>query len=134
MEFLDQPSLRDAQTLVWRRELDRTDGEYNPSSSPGPNKVRVEPVDARVDGFDVILAVRIGRNIDDLNGERLAELAIESARNEVGVQRRDGISYLIQAKEYGVETPLLDSYEAAIKQQLGVASLADAWKILQPST
>jgi hypothetical protein len=128
--FRDGLSIETAKTLLWRRETGRHDGKYvEPDSSSVPiNKVVIDQLAESFLGFDKVFAARVWRNLDDLNPEKLAELAIESAGAEAGKLRRDGISYLIKAKEYGIETPLRPAYEAAILQQLEVVSLEEAWK------
>jgi hypothetical protein len=124
--FRDRMSVQEAQTLIWRREVRATEGEYNPLRSPGPNKVYVDEHQGISDAFDVVLAVRIGANITPLTADVLAACAIRSAQSEAGAARRDGISYLIEAKRCGVETPLSPAYEAAVLGALGVASLEEA--------
>lgn len=72
----------------------------------------------------MVLYTEIERNISDLTAKRLAELAIKSAMKcDDG---RDGISYLIDAKKYGIRTPLSDEYEEQIKQHLGAKDLHEA--------
>jgi hypothetical protein len=132
--FRERISVSDAQTHVWRRELLRTTGTYDKKSNAGsPNKVWVEPIERPIAGFDVVLAVSIGSNIVKLDGEILADLAIASARASAGDRREDGISYLIDAKKQGVETPLLPAYEEAILDRLAVASLDKAWAAARSS-
>jgi hypothetical protein len=59
-----------------------------------------------------------------LTAERLADLAIESAKKlDNG---KDGISYLISAKANGIETPLSPGYEEAIIRRLSASGLEDA--------
>jgi hypothetical protein len=50
----------------------------------------------------VVLYTKIGVSIDPLTPQKLAELAVGSARTEAVLQGRDGISYLINAKESGI--------------------------------
>ena len=61
--------------------------------------------------------------------DELAGRAILSARTEFGVDRKDGISYLIGAKDFGIETPLRSGYESAILRRLDVTSLEEAWDV-----
>jgi hypothetical protein len=122
-------SVPEAQTRVWRRELLQTHGTYDGERNHGPNKVYVEPVEQHYDGFDLVLAVRIGPNIDRVDPGRLADLAIQSARRPAGERREDGISYLVEAKNQDITTPLLPEYEKAILRRLAVASLEEAWEV-----
>jgi len=94
----------------------------------GPNTVVVKELAERFPGFDVVLAVCIARNIDRLDGETLANLAIESARKEAGRRCQDGISYLIMAKRHLIETQLSREYELVILRRLKVRSLEEAWQ------
>lgn len=74
--------------------------------------------------YDVVLSTRIGANINPLTAEKLAQLAIDSARYIKN--GRDGISYLIAAKRNGIGTPLSGPYELEILRQLGVKTLEEA--------
>lgn len=90
--------------------------------------------------FDVILYSALGKNIEELIPDRLAVLAIASARKAADpdfdrIQRSDGISFLINAVENGVNTPLLDDYIKAILKFTGRSSLKEAydWCVARPS-
>jgi hypothetical protein len=120
-------ALGDAQTQVWRRELLRTSGTYDGTRQPGPNKVYVEAVDRPYEGFGLVLAVKVGQNIEQPTADVLAGLAIASVQAPAGARREDGISYLIEAKRQGIVTPLMPAYERALLGRLGVASLDEAW-------
>jgi len=120
----------EAQTLVWRRETGRSNGRYDPlRNADHPDKVFVDAHEAFHDQFDVVLVVRIRPNIEPLNGDELAQLAIQSARTEFGAERNDGISYLIGAKGFGIDTPLRSDYESAILRRFDVTSLEEAWDV-----
>ncbi len=127
-------SVAEAQTRVWRRELLRTDGTYDRNRNPGRDKVYVEPIEQHYEGFDVVLSVGIASNIDHLDEETLADLAIASARAPAGERREDGITYLIETKKQGIKTPLLPAYENAILRRLSVASLEQAWSAARSSS
>jgi len=82
--------------------------------------------------FDVILYSALGKNIEELIPDRLAVLAIASARKASdpdfdGIERGDGISFLINAVENGVKTPLMDDYIKAVLKFTGTSSLQDAY-------
>jgi hypothetical protein len=76
-----------------------------------------------------VFAARFFATIRPLTAERLAELAITSARQERA--GRDGISYLIKAKLNGIATPLSPSYEQEILRRTGTASLEEALRSIQ---
>jgi hypothetical protein len=59
-----------------------------------------------------------------LTATRLAELAVESAR--VRQDGSDGISYLMNAKKCGIQTPLSPDYEKEILRLTDKASLEAA--------
>ena len=61
-----------------------------------------------------------------LTAERLAELAIESARTERA--GRAGITYLMDAKCNGIATPLSAAYEQEILRRTRTGDLAEALK------
>ena len=129
--FRESLPVDDAQTLVWRRETGRSNGRYDPlRNAEHPDKVFVDAHEGLYDQFDVVLAVRIQPNIEPLNGDELARRAIQSARTEIGAERNDGISYLIGAKAFGIETPLRSDYEAGILRSLDVRTLDEAWDLV----
>jgi hypothetical protein len=116
-----------AESMLWRRETGRL-GPYEPPPVVTENTVVVEHLHEFV-GIDLVLYTRIAANIEDRRPERLGELAVSSARADAGEGRRDGISYLISAKEAGISTPLMPAYEQAILNLCGVTSLDDAWHV-----
>jgi hypothetical protein len=122
-------SLGQAQTVVWRRESRRGDGAYRAPTIIGPNTIVVERLEERYEGFDDVITVRLPAHDPPLEVDALARFAICSARDEVGAQRKDGISYLAVAKKHGIATPLTPAYEAAILEQLSVSSLDEAWRV-----
>jgi cation transport regulator ChaC len=121
---LDVPE-EEAANRLWRRETDRVGSgmRYEHPQKVGPDSVVVD----RLKNFEdvgIVLYTRISSNIPDVNAEKLASLAIESAQtldNE-----RDGISYLIRAKANGIQTPLSDGYEQEIIRRLKASDLEDA--------
>ncbi|KAA0002692.1 MAG: hypothetical protein FE043_03755 [Thermoplasmata archaeon] len=120
---------KEAKDMLYRREMNKvgSQSEYSPPENPGPNNVLVEEVDDFY-GVDKVFYTKIGANIDDLTPQDLAKLAIESAKE--GAEKRDGISYLINAKKNGVRTPLMPEYEKEILRQTGTQSLEEAWETL----
>lgn len=128
--FRERLPVNEAQTLVWRRETGSTSGRYDAlRNADHPDKVFVDAHEALHDEFDVVLVVRVRPNIEPLNGDELAQRAIDSARTEFGAESKDGISYLIGAKRFGIDTPLRSDYESAIFRTLDVTSLEEAWDV-----
>jgi hypothetical protein len=121
---------QEAKDCLWRREINKVgqSGHYVEHRNPGPNTLIIGRY-KNLKGIPVVLAARFPANITPLTPERLAELAIESARCERG--GRDGITYLIDAKRNGIVTPLSPGYEQAILRRTGASSLEDALRALQ---
>jgi hypothetical protein len=127
--FRHRLPIHEAQTLIWRRETRDFDseGRYDAHRNAGsPDKVFVDALVGLHGTFDAVLVVRIPPNIEPLNADELAQRAIASACSQFGVDRKDGISYLIGAKAAGIETPLRADYESAILHALDVTSLEEA--------
>ena len=129
--FEEGVSADEAKTLIWRRETGRRAGDYPNPSVIRRNTTVVDELTEEFADFARVLYVRFLPDMPAMEPAKLAELAIRSARGEVGAARRDGISYLSKAKEYGVVTPLSSPYESEILSRLSVASLDDAWEKAQ---
>jgi hypothetical protein len=123
-------SAEDAIDRLYRREINKVGGtqRYRPPPNPGPKNVLIKRLESFSD-IDVVLYAELAANIEDLSPANLARLAIESARRLD--DRRDGISYLIDAKEHGIRTALSDAYEDEIKRQLGPQDLVEALRIVR---
>ncbi len=121
--------LREAKSLLWRRETRKEfSGEtYSRPSSPSRDRVVVECL-RHFHGCDVVLYTNIGANIEKLNADHLADLAIRSARGQAGVDGKDGISYLASMIHHGVTTPLLSEYRDAILRKTKAGDLYEAHK------
>ena len=122
-------SKEEAQDVLWRRETDRvgTSEKIRPAVAPGANKVIISSLE-NLAGVATVLYTKIAANIDPLNAEELAHLAIQSASRSAGEKRRDGISYLIDAKCAGIMTPLTLEYEREILRRMGTSSLEEAYE------
>jgi cation transport regulator ChaC len=116
-----------AEDLVWRRETrnERSEKHYVRPSEPNTNRVIVESLQS-FNGIDVVLYTSIGSNIKDLSPDRIAKLAIESAKAKAGKDGKDGISYLISLKRHGISTPLMPAYESEILRLMNATSLEAA--------
>jgi hypothetical protein len=125
-------SLDQARDLLWRRETGNVGSgrSYNPPENPNENTVLVDEF-TDVAGIDVVISTRIGANIPEVSPDALARLAVQSAKTSAGTQRRDGISYLKNAKRNGFLTPIIRAYEDAILCITGAESLEEAWRICQ---
>ena len=117
----------EAEDLLWRRETRKecSDKHYTRPSAPTPNKVIVE----RLRDFaevDIVIYTKLGENITNPTAEKLADLAIDSAKAQAGRDGKDGISYLISVKRQGISTPLMPAYETAVLQKTSTSNLEDA--------
>lgn len=123
----DRITLEEGKNFVWRRETGNigTNKKYQEISNPSRNKVLVKEWYGLAD-VDCILYTEIGSNIDNITPEILADLAIKSAEGKAGAQERDGISYLISAKDNGLVTGLSENYEKAILKKTGQKTLKQA--------
>ncbi len=120
--------VRRAEDLLWRRETrnECSDKPYRPRDNPSPNTVVVEHLQ-NLANVETVLFTKIGANVKNRTPEYLADLAICSARSEVGEKRMDGISYLISVKIQKIQTPLMPEYEAAILQKTKAQTLQEAY-------
>jgi hypothetical protein len=118
-------SEQEAKDRLWRREINKVGqgGHYRHSTNPGPNTLVIDRHE-NFGGISVVLSARFPATISPLTVQHLAELAIESARREGG--GRDGISYLMEAKQNGIVTTLSEPYEQEILRQTETRNLPDA--------
>lgn len=118
-------SVTDATNRLYRRESDKvgSDRPYKHSNNPGPNKVIVKPLESQF-GLDVVLYTWLVATIDEPTVEILAQYAIDSvAKAKPG---KDGISYLKNATDAGIETPLSAAYAKEILRRTDTLNLAHA--------
>ena len=118
-------SLKEATDRLYRRETRKSDLNisYVPPKKITPNTVVVESRQS-FEGIETVLYTKIGANIDDLTASKLAKLAVDSARAQQ--DGKDGISYLMNAKKCGIQTPLSLDYENEILRLTGTDSLEAA--------
>lgn len=113
-------SLEEARNMLWRRETGRigSGASYAYEMSDGVEICSAE----NLAGVGTVLYAWPSANLD-VGPKKLAELAIASARAEAGDSLRDGINYLMNLKEAGIKTPLMDEYEKAILEATGQSDL-----------
>ena len=103
-------SLKKATNRLYRRETRKADSNisYVPPETVTPNTVVVDSLRS-FEGVETVLYTKIRPNIEGLTATKLAELAVNSAR--ALQDGKNGISYLINAKRCGIQTPLSPDYE-----------------------
>lgn len=117
--------LAEAKNRLYRRERNEfgSDLVYSEPKTITANTIVIRTL-TDFGGIGTVIYTEIAPTIDPLTAEKLAELAIASAR--VQGDGRDGITYLIDAMRNGIETPLTPAYAAEIKRRMGAASLEEA--------
>jgi hypothetical protein len=101
-------SAEDATHMLYRREIHTSDRtkRYKPPPENATGRVRVRALQG-CGGVESVLYTDIDSNIDDLTPERMAIASVGAAK-----RGEDGISYLINARKYGIETALSGAYAA----------------------
>lgn len=117
-----------AKSILWRRELHKTDRteNYVEPKNPGVNRVVVKLLENFMN-IDNVLYTSIGSNINQpLTSELLADFSIASILAHAGQQEKDGIRYLLSAKRNGIVTELSEEYENQILSKTETKSLEEA--------
>lgn len=123
--FVMDRTEQEATNVLYRREIGKvgTDCTYAQPGVITKNTVLVKKL-PNFTGLDIVLYTHIADTIDPLTAENLAVLAIKSA-GETDPER-DGITYLINAKQHGIVTPLSPAYEAEILRRTECGTLEEA--------
>lgn len=118
---------QEAMDRLYRREIHRVGcgKRYEHPPDGDLNRMRIGRC-ADLDGVETLLYASFQQNIPNPTPEKLARLAIASAKADAGARGKDGIHYLIDAKRNGIRTPLMDGYRREILRQTGMQSLEDA--------
>nr|WP_294991441.1 hypothetical protein [uncultured Sediminibacterium sp.] len=129
--LLNGLSIEQAEDMLWRRETrtKKINANYPRKEKPGTNDVVVKRV-ADFEGVPTVLYTSIGQNLGILNPTVLAKLAINSFIDDEQNKKTDGIHYLLNAKQNGIETGLSKEYEKAINELAGTKTLVEAIKKL----
>jgi hypothetical protein len=122
-------SEQEAQDILYRRELHQvgTGRAYEPSSKPGKNSIVVAAWPDLI-GLQKIFYTDFGDSgkLSNPTPALLAGLAVKSAGNREVPDGNDGISYLMNAKNAGIVTPLSADYEKEVLKLTGTTSLEQA--------
>jgi len=118
-------SEQEAMNLLWRRETrqENSNKRYNPSARSNTNRVTIIKIE-NFKGIEKVFYTSIGQNIENLTPDELSRLAIKSVRKTDNGE--DGISYLINAKNNGILTPLMPQYESEILKKTSTKNLESA--------
>ena len=127
-----------AKNFLYRRELHRVADEqlkYATPSEPSNNRVTIE-IAMNLCGVETVLYTQLGSNLPDILSDavtpeikaaQLAELAIASLTEDTFKDCKDGIWYLAQAIDSGVQTPLTNQYyQTILRTTGGTADLYEA--------
>lgn len=116
----------EAANCLYRRELNKVGQKELVYKEPKKITSNTVLVKALTDfgGVGTVLYTDIAPNITPLTAEKLAELAIASARMQAG--GRDGITYLMDAMNNGINTPLTPSYAEQILSRMKAGTLEQA--------
>jgi hypothetical protein len=117
----DDLDLSEARNILFRREINQVGSGKTEGDRPREwivERPRFGPV-------EIALYTAFPADIVPLTADELAGRAIASVRT-VGEEERDGITYLIEALQFGVATPLSQAYERAILRCLEVSTLVEA--------
>lgn len=119
--------LAHAKSILWRRERHKFDGKnYVDIVNPTLNLVVVLSV-KDFEGVETVIYTSIGKNIEgEVNAEKLSQLAIASILSEAGDEKKDGIRYLLDAKNNSIVTRLSPQYEQLILDSIEAETLEEA--------
>jgi len=116
-----------AEDLLYCREIDQVGSGKTYPRDRVPKSGQVQIVRSKgLTAADPVLYTKIDANLKNPTADVLADLAIESARGDAGTHGRDGITYLRDAKNAGISTPLMASYESEILRRTGASTLGEA--------
>jgi len=116
-------SLDEGRNLLYRRERNRI-GSGETCTPRWRNWIP----EVRCFGpTEVSIYTALPEGIEPLTAKNLADLAIASAYADSGEEKRDGITYLADALDHGIITPLSEGYEQEILGRLRVSTLREAW-------
>lgn len=117
--------LVEAKNILYRREIDEVKSGKAYVEPPIDNTERVRLVTLLAFAeLDFVIYAKIAANIVPLDAEHLANLAISSVSK--AKSGKDGITYLADALQTGIETPLLAEHEAAILRKANARDRMEA--------
>ena len=119
-----------AKSILWKRERHKVgeNADYIEIKSPKVNQVVVKTINS-FENVETVIYTSLGQNISgEINPEKLADLAIKSILDKAGATKKDGIRYLLSAKENNIETEFSNEYEKQILIKTETNTLEEAIK------
>lgn len=121
-----------AESALWRRECHKmgTTENYVRPANPTQNSVLVEAIE-NLEGVETVLYTSIPQNMGIfVRPDTLAYFGIRSILSTAGENEKDGLRYLLSAKQNGITTEHSEGYEKMVLENTGTSSLEDAIKKL----
>ena len=128
--------------VLYRREINkvRSDKVYvDEKQRKKANGVVIDPMNG-FEGFSKVFSTTLKANFEEIlddelspqeKAEVLAKAAVESVTEETYPRNRDGIRYLADAIDNGIQTPLTEAYRLAVVASVdGAENLDQARKIV----
>jgi len=129
----DSVQIEEAKSLLWRRETrkEHSGKRYHKSSSPDAVLICDAPGFCGL-GHVLYTDFNLDGKLENPDPHSLACAAIRSVSKASPGQ--DGISYLMNLIDWGVETSLTRQYENEILTMTGTDSLAEAYELINSRT
>lgn len=124
----DDLTIDNVKSMLWRRETGKigTGKKYKHSDRPSKNKVQIEIVE-NFYNTQKVLFTSIGRNIDEeITAAKLADFAIKSILTEAGLNKKDGLRYLLSNNRNGITTEFSSDYKMEVLRKTNSASLEES--------
>jgi hypothetical protein len=121
----DEVSVDEARDMLWRRERRKEGGEEKYIEGTSANSVLVrESCDSPWVSAVLYTDFHADGKIESPTAEQLARLAIGSVPN--AENGKDGITYLVNAVAWGIQTPLTAAYQAEVLKLANAQPLEEA--------
>jgi hypothetical protein len=111
---------------LYRREINQVGSSARYDETKSNLRVREH---RHLAGLDVCYSIAPQQTILEPDPPQLALWALESAMDDAGRERRDGITYLAQVTKNGILTPLTKPYTDEVLALTGALTLEAAWQV-----
>ena len=121
-------TIEEAKSVLYSREIHSEKIRiYKEPTNPTSKNVLIKELDDFCSVNKVIYTYFLKQEeYANLTPEQLAKCAINSILSEAGRKKKDGISYLLEAKKNGIVTELSLEYERKILEKTNTSSLEEA--------